>query len=173
MIMSNELPDFKDDTGVIATRFVILQTQESFLGREDTELEGKLCAELSGILNWALVGLQRLLANGQFKPPGGGELNEELSTNASPVKAFVMECCELGRGYKEEAGKLHRAYLSWRERDGAWSWADRMPVNLFSGKLRSAFPGQVDTKRGSRSGGTRKREFTGIRLRKGWSGWSA
>ena len=31
MILSNELPDFKDDTGVIATRFVILQTQVSFL----------------------------------------------------------------------------------------------------------------------------------------------
>jgi hypothetical protein len=29
MILSNELPDFKDDTGVIATRFVILQTQVS------------------------------------------------------------------------------------------------------------------------------------------------
>ena len=39
MILSNELPDFKDDTGVIATRFVILQTQVSFLGREDTDLE--------------------------------------------------------------------------------------------------------------------------------------
>ena len=49
MILSNELPDFKDDTGVIATRFVILQTQVSFLGREDTDLEAKLCGELSGI----------------------------------------------------------------------------------------------------------------------------
>jgi hypothetical protein len=50
LILSNELPDFKDDTGVIATRFIILLTSVSFLGREDNELEGKLRAELSGIL---------------------------------------------------------------------------------------------------------------------------
>jgi putative DNA primase/helicase len=89
MILSNELPNFKDDTGVIATRSVILQIQVSFLGREDTELKSKLRAELSGILNWALAGWQRLAARGKFNPPGKGELNEELASNASAGKAFV------------------------------------------------------------------------------------
>jgi putative DNA primase/helicase len=50
-LTSNELPDFKDDTGVIATRFVILETPVSFFGREDPELESTLCGEWSGILN--------------------------------------------------------------------------------------------------------------------------
>ena len=95
MILSNELPDSKDDTGVIASRFVILQTLVSFLGREDTGLEEKLCDELSGILNWALIGWQRLAERGKFAPPGEGELNEELASNASAVKAFVAERCEL------------------------------------------------------------------------------
>jgi len=45
-LTSNELPDFKDDTGVIATRFVLLQTPVSFL-----ELESTLCGEWSGIVN--------------------------------------------------------------------------------------------------------------------------
>ena len=38
MILANELAGFKDDTGVIATRFIILKMRQSFLGREDTEL---------------------------------------------------------------------------------------------------------------------------------------
>ena len=44
-------------------------------------------------------------------------------------------------------------------------WADRLPINQFSGKLRSAFHGQVQTIR-PRDGGTRKRIFSGLRLRK-------
>jgi putative DNA primase/helicase len=78
MILSNELPDFKDDSGVIATRFVILQTLVSFLGREDTELESKLCGELSGILNWALVGWQRLAQRGNYRLPALANLTKSL-----------------------------------------------------------------------------------------------
>ena len=168
MILSNELPDFKDDTGVIATRFVILQTQVSFLGREDTELESKLCEELSGILNWALIGWQRLAKRRKFAPPGEGELNEELASNASAVKAFVAECCELGPEFTVSIEMAYNRYRTWCEGNGARTWADRLPINQFSGKLRSAFHGQVQTIR-PRDGGTRKRLFSGLRLRKGWS----
>jgi putative DNA primase/helicase len=167
MILSNELPDFKDDTGVIATRFVILQTQRSFLGREDTELEVKLCGELSGILNWALVGWRRLAERRKFNPPGEGELNEELASNASAIKAFVADCCELGDGYTVTIDAVYRAYRSWCEGNGAKGYADRLPINQFSGKIRSAFHGQVEVIR-PRDGGTRKRTFLGFRLRKGW-----
>jgi len=165
MILSNELPDFKDDTGVIATRFVILQTLVSFLGREDTALEEKLCAELSGILNWALIGWQRLLARGRFAPPGEGELNEELASNASAVKAFVAERCELGPDFTVTIEAMYSAYRLWCEGNGARSWADRLPINQFSGKVRSAFHGQVQVIR-PRDGGTRKRQFLGLRLRR-------
>lgn len=168
MILSNELPDFKDDTGVIATRFVILQTRVSFLGREDTELEAKLCGELSGILNWALAGWQRLSERRKFNAPGNGELNEELSSIASSVKAFVAECCELGDGHTVPIETAYNHYHSWCEGNGAQSWADRLPINQFSGKIRSAFPGQIETIR-PRSGGTRKRMFAGLRLRRGRS----
>jgi putative DNA primase/helicase len=164
MILSNELPDFKDDTGVIATRFVILQTQVSFLGREDTNLEEKLCGELSGILNWALIGWQRLVERGKFAPPGAGELNEELASNASAIKAFVAEGCELGPEYSVMIEAVYDRYRIWCEGNGAKSWADRLPINQFSGKLRAAFHGQVQVIR-PRDGGTRKRAFLGLRLR--------
>jgi putative DNA primase/helicase len=167
MILSNELPDFKDDTGVIATRFIILQTLVSFLGREDTELEGKLCAELSGILNWALVGLRRLNQRGKFLAPGDGELNEELAGNASIVKAFITERCELGAEYTLTVDTAYVHFRSYCE-ELAVSWADRLQKNQFATKVYAAFP-QISRFR-PRDGGTRKRVFLGVRLRRGWSG---
>lgn len=167
MILSNELPDFKDDTGVIATRFIILQTLVSFLGREDTELEAKLCGELSGILNWALVGWQRLTERRKFNAPGNGELNDELSNIASSIKAFVAECCEFVPDATMTKEALYGCYRSWCERNGE-GWADRLKSNHFSAKLHGAFPGKITDYR-PRSGGPRKRMWLGIRLRKGWS----
>jgi putative DNA primase/helicase len=163
MILSNELPDFKDDSGVIATRFLILQTLVSFLGREDTELEAKLRAELSGILNWAIEGWRRLADRGRFEEPGG-ELNEELRGLVSPVKAFVADRCELGDELSVRCETLHGAYLEWCGRSGV-SMADRLPNNQFSAKLRSAFVTVRSNRRRVDNPG-RKRWFLGIKVRK-------
>lgn len=165
MILSNELPDFKDDTGVIATRFVILQTINSYLGREDDKLDEKLCGELSGILNWALEGWLRLAERGKFVAPGDGELNEELSSNASAVKAYAHDRCDFGADYAVSIEAVHNDYRAWCDGRGAQTWADRLPINQFSGKLKAAFPGQITVSR-PRDGGTRKRVFVGIRLRR-------
>jgi putative DNA primase/helicase len=54
VMLSNELPEFKDASGVIANRFLILRMIESFLGREDRELANKLRPEYPMILNWSL-----------------------------------------------------------------------------------------------------------------------
>ncbi len=168
MILSNELPDFKDDTGTIATRFVILQTMNSYLGREDPKLDEKLSVEMSGILNWALEGWERLSERERFTNPGDGSLNEELSSIASAVKAFANECCEFGDGYTITCDALYSAYQDWCKDNGAQSWSDRLPKNQFSGKLRSAFPGMIETIR-PRVGNdeSRKRVFAGIRKRQG------
>ena len=45
-ILTNELPRLTDASGAIASRFVILKLTESFLGREDKELDVKLADEL-------------------------------------------------------------------------------------------------------------------------------
>jgi putative DNA primase/helicase len=143
MILSNELPDFKDDTGVITTRFLILETKNSFLNREDPMSGDTLKAETSGILNWALDGLDRLMREGRFTSPGNDELNEELSSNASAVKAFVGQCCELGDGFTVYIEETYGAYHDWCKGIRAQSWADLLPINQFSGKVKSAFPGHA------------------------------
>ena len=164
MILSNELPDLKDDTGVIATRFVILQMHRSFLGQEDPDLEDTLCEELSGILNWALEGWQRLAARGKFIPPGNGELNEQLSGIVSSVRAFVADRCELGAEYSALVDTIYTAYRDYCQSNGL-AYADRLPSNQFSAKLHAAFPG-VETIRPRVDNPGRLRKFDGIRLRK-------
>jgi putative DNA primase/helicase len=163
MILSNELPQFKDDTGTIATRLLLLQTRKSFLGHEDKQLQGTLDGELSGILNWSLTGLRRLLSNQEFTSEGDPALRTEVAGMASSVKSFVAEKCELGSEYTIKKDALYSAYRMYAATSGL-SWADHTQSNQFSGKLRAAFHGQIGDVR-PRVAGERPTMFAGIRLR--------
>jgi putative DNA primase/helicase len=163
MILSNELPDFKDDSGVIATRFIILQMHRSFLGSEDHDLEKKLIPELSGILNWAVAGWQRLAERKKFLAPGDGALNDELAGIGSSIRAFVADRCDLGPGHQVARETLYSAYREWCFANGL-HYADRLQSNLFSGKLRAAFPGMIEDTRPRVNNPGRKWLYVGLRL---------
>ena len=114
VLASNELPEFADAAGVIATRFIVLRLTRSFLGREDTRLIERLRPELPGILNWALVGLKRLYARGHFVQPASAlEDIEQIRDLASPVAAFVREHCTLGAEATVDKVELYRAWKTY------------------------------------------------------------
>lgn len=99
VILSNEVPHFMDASGTIASRFVNLAFQKSWLGREDKSIKPKFSSPEAGpaLLNWALDGYDRLMAAGEFTvPESGRRVMEQLQDLASPYPAFVRECCELG-----------------------------------------------------------------------------
>jgi putative DNA primase/helicase len=119
MILSNELPNFGDSSGVIARRFVVLNMTVSWLGKEDTELTDKLSGELPGILNWALDGLDRLLANGRLTEPASSrEAVTTMQDTASPVSAFVRECCTTGPDQAVPVDGLWQAWKEWADDSG-------------------------------------------------------
>ncbi|WP_204801897.1 DNA primase family protein [Mycobacterium riyadhense] len=119
MVLSNELPRFKDSSGAIANRLLILRMTESFLGREDRTLDNRLAAELPGILHWALDGLDRLNANGRFTVPRSSEDAANLMMDlASPVSAFVREKCVRGPAKQVERDTLYAAWKLWAEDNG-------------------------------------------------------
>ncbi len=96
LILSNEIPAFVDASGVIASRMILLRFRESFLGREDPNLDAKLAAELPGIFNWCIEGYRRLIARGRFVLPDSSKEDIEDITEASDdVLAFSMEYCRL------------------------------------------------------------------------------
>lgn len=114
MVLSNEIPRFTDSSGAIANRLLVLQMRQSFLGREDRTLDARLTDELPGILNWALEGLDRLTQQGRFTvPSASSEATTMLMDLASPVSAFVRECCYRGQGQSVTRDRLYLAWRSW------------------------------------------------------------
>lgn len=167
MILSNELPRFGDASGAIAHRFIVLTMRRSWLGKENTSLTSELTAELPGILNWALDGLARLNEQGRFtEPESSVEAVIAMKDDASPMSAFVRECCEVGPGHEVSVDDLYQAWKAWCEDNGR----DRPgTVQAFGRNLMAVVP-QVRVYR-PRDGERRlPRVYRGIKVRAAMEG---
>lgn len=161
VILSNELPRFGDASGAIARRFVLLSTTASFLGREDPGLTDALLAELPGILNWSLDGLDRLVARRRFTEPASSvEAMLQLEDLTSPVGAFVRECCVVGTG-RVEVKALFAAWQQWALQNGYPAGSSL----TFGRDLRAAVPAlRIEQ---PRTPDGRRRDYVGVELAPG------
>ena len=138
VIISNELPRFGDASGAIAHRFVVLNLTKSWLGREDRDLEPGLMAELPGILNWALDGLDRLSARDRFTEPSSSvDAVNALADLVSPVAAFVRDSCTRGANGEVLCDELYAAWRRWALDNGHPSGS----IQTFGRDLRAVVPG--------------------------------
>jgi putative DNA primase/helicase len=138
VVLANELPAFLDPTGVLASRFLLYRFRQSFYGREDRGLTAKLAAEVSGILNWALDGLDRLRETGRFGQPASGV--EELwhwQDRVNPVGRFVRTGCVLDPSAEVKRDTLFLAYSDWNEAKKA---GGPTLLEAFGRKLKAVFP---------------------------------
>lgn len=160
LLISNEIPTLSDASGAIVARSLILRMTRSFVGSEDIHLSERLLAELPGILNWSIAGLQRLRQRGRFKQPESGqELLDDLQRQASPISEFIGDCCVVGPKQEVSVKDLFAAWKRWCEehgRDKAWTEA------ILGKNLRAAVPGLGVRK--LRNGQKRQRIYTGIGL---------
>lgn len=114
VVFSNELPQFSDASCAITSRFVLLRLTESFLGRENTQLIGRLLLEMPGILNWSIQGLSRLRSNGRFVQPDSAREEVELFESlVSPIGTFIAECCEVGDDHTVDIASIYSAWRAW------------------------------------------------------------
>lgn len=161
LILTNEVPEIADASGAFASRFVLLRLTESFYGREDPLLTKRLLGELSGILNWAIEGRQRLVDRGHFVQPGSGrDAARELEELGSPIGTFVSERCNTGSDFEVAVDSLLRAYSAFCDERGL---AQPPNAAIFGRDLRAAVP-NIDTKQ-KRVSGIQVRHFTGIGLK--------
>ena len=117
--MSNEPPALPDASGAIVGRLVVIYLPTCWLGREDIGLIGKLHAELPGILNWALDGLDRLTKAGTFtEVPSSAGLIEEIRDSASPIMAFLAEKCGTVPKRSIDKQVLYLAWCGWCSQTG-------------------------------------------------------
>ena len=93
---ANKLPEVKDNTDAFFRRWVIINFPNVFPeDKADKKLFEKITTdkEMSGILNWAIEGLKRLMKQGHFSnTKSTDELREAYIKMSNPLQAFVMDC---------------------------------------------------------------------------------
>lgn len=139
MFLTNELPRLNDASTALAGRFLVLRLTNTFYGHEDVTLTDQLVAELPGILLWAIEGWKRLKQRGRFvQPRSAEEAIRDLEDLASPVSAFVRECCVVGPGHRAWIDDLYKAWQAWCEQDGRTIVTHKQ---TFGRDLTAAVPG--------------------------------
>ncbi len=160
-LLTNELPRFTDASGALPSRFLVLQTTQSWFGREDHDLGRRLESELPSILNWCLDGLARLTTRGRFVQPASAlQAIAEMEALASPVGAFVLDACNVGPQYEEPVKAVYDAWRQWCEEGGRQHPGTEQ---TFGRDLKAAVPGLVV--RRPRADGDRVRVYQGIGLK--------
>lgn len=119
VLMSNELPAFRDNSNALASRLLLLPLKVSFEGREDPRLTDRLLQNPMGLLLWAIEGLKRLKDRGRFETPKSSQaMMKDLRNVSSPVSSFLSDCCELGEEFSETVDSVYQVYRSWCVKQG-------------------------------------------------------
>lgn len=162
--VANELSALPDSSGAIVSRMLPIETTVSFEANPDRGLRRKLDAELAGIFNWALDGLDRLNdadRGGEFtEPESSRSLLDEIDNMASPVTQFIDDMCVFDADEFVPDDDLYHLWRAWCASDGLVAGSKK----LFMAKVRAAYGKKIEPrKRGS--SGKQKRGFVGIMLR--------
>ena len=131
MMCCNEFPTVKDTSDGFMRRWLIVNFPMHFVPKNqiinpndrelDPNLEEKLRQELSGIFNWVLEGLQRLIAqNGFTETEEHNKLLKDFRRANNPLYAFAED---YERNFYEDDGEgkelsRHQIFLAYR------TWAD-------------------------------------------------
>ncbi len=141
---ANEAPPTSDSSSAFFARWIVIPLEQRIRGskRQDVDLLAKITtpAELSGLLNRALDGLERLRRDGFTRAEATEKAAERFAVDADSVAGFLNEECELALDGRTAKPALYKAYESWCERSG------RRPLAAvrFTHRLRELHGSSVD-----------------------------
>ena len=127
---TNQMPSFCGHSDGMIRRLHIFNFDVRFVDKNkerplapneypvDRQLLKKLKAERAGILNWALVGTQRLLKNKlEFTMPESiRKHNNRFALEANPVKYFLDSCVSKKEGNRVESPDVFIYYKKWAQK---------------------------------------------------------
>jgi putative DNA primase/helicase len=117
---ANQLPDAEVSDEAFFRRILLVPVPDTVpRGERDAKLDDKLQDELPGILNWALDGLDRLLAQGRFtadRTPG--ETQRTWEKWGHSITRFVEDCLDETAGNAIPKSDLYAAYVAFCEDEG-------------------------------------------------------
>ena len=140
MFSANKLPPADDDSYAFFRRWILISFPNTFIGKQcDENLINKLTTpeELSGFLNWCLIGLQRLLKTGDFSfNKTVEEVAEQYKTLSDPEYAFVKKYLEPKTGTYLFKDDVYKKYVEW----GKENKLPITPKNILTQKLTIHLP---------------------------------
>ena len=129
--LSNSMPRFRDQDGVLASRYVYCQLSQSFFGHEDTGLQGKISSDRDSVLIWAVQGLRRMIRNGMFtKTQRGEKLAAQAGIRQDPIGAFIAEYLDLDTKHAEKKDALFAAFHMFAERHNVTGFTSSTPLAI-------------------------------------------
>jgi P4 family phage/plasmid primase-like protien len=109
----NHKPVIRGTDRGIWRRIRLIPFTQSFEGREDRGLIGKLTNELPGILNWALEGLRKWQESGLSVPKAVKEATEEYRRESDSIGQWLDERTARNIVSKLRASEAYRNYYEW------------------------------------------------------------
>ena len=135
--MTNQVPITPDLSPAFFSRWEIVEFLHVFEGKkQDPDLLKKLTTEeeLSGLFNWALEGLYRLLKNGKFtKQLSVEQTRRKYEFLADPVTAFIEHCTTEDYDDVISKDKLNFLYRAYCRHNGKVP----LPKNKFGGQIKN------------------------------------
>ena len=115
VIYSNEALQLTENSNALTGRMLVLKMTKSFYNKEDTDLANKLSKELSGIFNWAMVGLKRRLERGGYfiQPESGKDYLQLMSELGNPVGSFMEDALEFDLKASVNKDDVFACYKHW------------------------------------------------------------
>jgi P4 family phage/plasmid primase-like protien len=118
-MFGNGKPQIKDTSGGMWRRPRLIDFGRPIPpGDRDPLLGQKLRAELPGILNWALEGLQRVHERGLIVPDAVRKAVADYRAEQDALAGFLKECCVLGPEITVNTGDLWAAWGEWCHENG-------------------------------------------------------
>lgn len=112
VVACNELPTITDRTGGMWRRLIVIPFEVTIPNNQmNLDLAAQLKVELPGILNWAAVGLRRLLNNGHFTECSvctAALQSHRLRSDS--VADFIVNHCVRECGWDARSSRLYEVY---------------------------------------------------------------
>jgi putative DNA primase/helicase len=161
LMAGNQFPNFKEHATALARRLLVVPFSVSFEQNADPDLSAKLIAELPGILNWALDGLDALRTAGRFiEPAASKRAKQEILNSGDPIRSFVTDECELGPEFSCLKDDLFARYRLHCQTIGV---SHALAKPKFIASLKTAYNG-LAIARPTNDDGEREHVMRGIRL---------
>ena len=162
VIYSNEVLQLTESSNALTGRMIVLKMNKSFYGKEDTALSTKLMAELSGIFNWAMVGLHRRIERGGYfvQPKTGQELLETMEEMSNPIGSFIEDALEYEKDADVDKDDVFMCYKRWATKHGLTPGNDLSFKRRFLAATQDKGVSSVST----RIDGKRQHKYSGIKL---------